>query len=47
MGWELLNTPMLWGLAGLALPLLAHLLTRKRFEPVSYTHLPQPTRDLV
>lgn len=36
MGWELLNTPMLWGLAGLALPLLAHLLTRKRFERVPW-----------
>ncbi|MBO51672.1 MAG: hypothetical protein CMJ69_12930 [Planctomycetaceae bacterium] len=36
MGWELLNTPMLWGLAGLALPLLAHLLTRKRFERVRW-----------
>ena len=36
MGWELLNTPMLWGLAGLALPLLAHLLTRKRFERVQW-----------
>ena len=36
MGWELLNTPMLWGLAGLSLPLLAHLLTRRRFERVSW-----------
>jgi len=36
MGWELLNVPMLWGLAGLTLPLLAHLLTRKRFERVAW-----------
>ena len=36
MGWELLNTPILWGLTGLALPLLAHLLTRKRFERVRW-----------
>ena len=27
---------MLWGLAGLTLPLLAHLLTRKRFERVAW-----------
>ena len=36
MGWELLNKPMLWGLAGLALPLLAHLLTRRRFDRVPW-----------
>ena len=36
MGWELLNTPLLWGLAGLALPLLVHLLTRRRFDRVPW-----------
>ncbi|MBQ19042.1 MAG: hypothetical protein CMJ65_18195 [Planctomycetaceae bacterium] len=36
MGWELLNTPMLWGLAGLSLPVLTHLLSRKRHEVVPW-----------
>lgn len=36
MGWELLNTSMLWGLAGLSLPVLAHLLSRKRHEVVPW-----------
>lgn len=36
MGWELLNVPMMWGLAGLSLPLLAHLLSRKKYEVVPW-----------
>ncbi|MDA1014391.1 MAG: VWA domain-containing protein [Planctomycetota bacterium] len=36
MGWEFLNLPMLWGMAGVSLPVIAHLLSKRRYDVVQW-----------
>lgn len=36
MGWEFLNAPMLWGMAGVSLPVIAHLLSKRRYDVVNW-----------
>lgn len=36
MGWELLNQPMMWGMAGVSLPVIAHLLSKRRYDVVHW-----------